>query len=169
MAETINVSGAVTVKVGTGSVGALEVLTTGGLRDGSTITIEERSSEVKTDRKGGEAGVPEDWQIFGEIARIRLELTRWDVTISPKIVARRLGKTAGTFLDADRGSLLVQGGFTFRVLLLATNFPLPMNFTRCKIENAVEINAGTKYSSFVITMLAIADDSGVLYNATTSG
>jgi len=120
--------------------------------------------DVPGDENGGDAGPPIDIQYMGEIARIRLELTKWDSAIAAKIQTRLLAGTAGT--PGTAGTLMFSGSKTVRVLLSTTSGP--MNFPRCFLRNPWEINKGTKYSRLVLEFEAHKDGSGILYNAVTA-
>lgn len=164
MAETINVAGATTVKVDTGSAHALDTLSTGGLRNGSEVTLNGYYLDVPTDANGGDNGPPTDIQFFGESADIRLELTKWDTVIEDKIQCLLWGGTAGT--PGAVGSLMFQGTLSFRLLLQTTS--RPFNFPRVVWRQPRTIGKGTKYSTLVLTGTAYKDGSGILYNAVTT-
>ena len=162
MTAAIQVAGAATIKVDTGSVNALEIL--GWTADGAHIDFEGFFLDVPTDENGGESGPPADIQYLGETARIRLELTKWDTTVEDKITSRVRGTSAGVV--ATPGTLLIGGGLTTRLLILTT--ARPINFPVCVFREPIEINKGTKYSRLVISATAYKNGSGVLHNATTS-
>ena len=52
MSETINITGAAQIQVGTGSAGAMEIL--GYTRDGAIVRLQDYFLDVKTDDTGGE-------------------------------------------------------------------------------------------------------------------
>lgn len=162
MAETINVAGVALIKVDTGSSHALELL--GYTRNGAECTFQVFMHDVHTDLDGGDDGPPTDSQELGQIATIRLELTKWDTAVSAKIECRQYGATAGTVLSP--GVLMVGGLKTYRLLIhSATN---PLNFPVVMFREPIELNKGTKYSTMILIGTAYRNASSVLYNATTS-
>lgn len=172
MAVAINVNGTALIKVGTGSAGALESL--GYTRDGATIRLQDYFLDVKTDDTGGEAGPGSDTQYMGAMAHISLELTKWDVTISDKLVNRINATTTtltGTFTSAGTtptgalGGLMIGSASYVRLLIHSPTRPL--NFPVCVIREPIELNSGTKFSTLRIEAQAWSV-SGLLFNATTS-
>ena len=150
------------IRVGTGSAGALEDL--GYTEDGADVDIEGFFENVWGDQGGGPSGVPIDVQYFGELARIRLTLTKWDAAIADKVVPRVNGATAGT--PATPGTLMFQESKSIRLLLSPTSRPL--NFPRAFLRGNYQINKGVKHSKIIFEFECHKDGSGVLFNATTS-
>jgi hypothetical protein len=159
MAHAVNVAGPAEVKVGTGSAGALESL--GYTRQGADVRNQGFFIDVPGDQNGGDQGPPIEVQYLGEIARIRLEMTKWDEAIAAKIRTRLLAGTEGT--PGAAGTLMFGDSKTVRVTLSTTTGP--MNFPRCFIRGEWEINKGTRYSTLVVEFEAHKDSTGVLYNA----
>jgi hypothetical protein len=159
MAITVNVAGPAEVKVGTGSAGALESL--GYTRQGADVRNQGFFIDVPGDQHGGDQGPPIEVQYLGEIARIRLELTKWDDAIAAKVRTRLLAGTEGT--PGTAGTLMFGDSKTVRVLLNTTTGK--MNFPRCFIRGEWEMNKGTKYSTLVLEFEAHKDGSNILYNA----
>lgn len=164
MSIAIQVPGACLIKTDTGSVHALESL--GYSIDGVTIEEEMFHEDVPGDQNGGTSGPPIDVQYFGEIHRVRMELSSWDSSVADKILAKLYGGTAGVLGAA--GSLMGAGGLYYRLLLLTTN--LPRNYVRAFLRGQpVEINKGTKYSRLVLNWECHASGvSGTVYNTTTA-
>lgn len=159
MATQIHVAGPAEIKVGTGSVGALETL--GYTRQGADVRDQGFWIDVPGDQHGGDQGPPIDIQYLGEIVRIRVELTKYDEAIAAKVRARLKGGTEGS--PGTAGTLMFQDSKTIRVLISTTL--LPLNFPRSFIRGEWEINKGTKFSMLVIEFEAHKDADGVLYNA----
>lgn len=159
MAVQVNVSGAALIKVDTGASHALETL--GYTRDGAEVRLEGRYLDVPSDDAGGEAGPPTNVQYLGETAVIRLELTKFDPTVADKVqrlYGQLLGKpgTPGTLMFSDAG------GYTFRLVIASPETPL--NFPRCFLRDAVEVNKGTRFCRLLMVFEAHKDGSGVLWN-----
>ena len=153
MASAIQVRGACQVKVGTGEADALEEL--GYTRNGADITLESMFLDVPGDQNGGDDGPPIDVQYLGDIARVRLELTKWDEAVADKAIPRVKGGTPGT--PSLSGTLMFQDSKCYRLLL---NSPSePRNFLRAFPRMPIEINAGTKFSTLVVEFECHKDDN----------
>ena len=142
----VNVAGKALIKVGTGAGGALEDL--GYTRNGADITKEAFWGEVHGDENGGDEGPPIGVQYFGEIARVRLELTKYDPAIFAKVEARLQGAQAGTVAADAPGTLVIGGDKYIRLCIAATNAPI--NFPIAIPRGAIEVNKGTKFSTAVL-------------------
>lgn len=162
MAEQIHVPGACLIKVNTGAANALELL--GYSENGVFITEETYFGDVPGDQNGGDEGPPIDVQYFGEIHRVRMELSKWDSAIAAKVLPVLKGGTEGAVGTA--GSLMAAGSLAYRLLLHTTN--LPRNYLLAFLRGQPkEINKGTKYSRLVLNWECHAS-SGTIYNTTTS-
>jgi len=159
MATQVNVSGAALVKVDTGASHSLETL--GYTRDGVEVRFEARYLDVPSDDMGGEAGPPTEVQYLGEIAVIRLELTKYDPAVANKI-QRLYDQTPGQ--PGTPGTLLFSAAETYRLVIDCADTPL--NFPRCFLRDAIEINKGTRFSRLLMVFEAHKDASGVLWNNT---
>lgn len=166
MATAIQVAGVCEVQVGT-SGGSLQIL--GKTANGAEVTKEAFHLNVPGDDNGGDDGPPIDIQILGEIARVRLELTKWDVAVSVLVEARAPSGTAGQPTNAAvaAGTLMFTDGETFRLLLNTADTPI--NFPRAIPRGTIEINRGTKFSRLIIEFECHKDSTGVLYNNSVAG
>jgi len=164
MAATVHNHGLAAISVGTGASFALELL--GYTRNGADVSEEGFWIDVPGDQNGGDNGDPIDIQYIGEMARVRLELTKFDTAILSKVMKRLndATKTEGTvptpgrfvFLNADWYRLLI-------------NTPTdPKNFLRAIPRAPTQRNMGTRFTMKVIEFDCYKDDSGVLYNAVTT-
>ena len=148
MATIVQVAGKVTVKVGMGDSAAVEL---GFTRNGVQYTEEGFYGDVPGDEYGGDEGPPIDVQYFGEVHRIRCELTKYDATVAKQVTAKVAGAAAGT--PADPGTLYFAQAKYMRVGCSGTN-PAGVNHIRnypyCIPRMPVELNAGTKFSTLVI-------------------
>jgi len=148
MAVIVQVSGLATIQVGTGSEQALETL--GYTQNGVEITFEGFFLDVPGDENGGDEGPPVDVQNLGEIARIRLELTKWDLAIANKVVCRELGGAVGVI--ATPGSLMFGDTKTYRLAIAcpATGAGLDYDFPRAFPRMPIEVNRGTKFAKLIM-------------------
>lgn len=165
MTAAVQVKGAVAISVGTGASDALEAL--GYSMNGVTYIEEAFYDNVQGDENGGDSGPPIDIQVFGQIHRVRMELTKWDEAVADKIRARANDNgstTAGSF-GATAGDLLFAGGAGFRLLLNSASNP--RNYLFAIPRPPMEMNAGSKHSRLTIEWECHAV-SGVLWNSTTS-
>ena len=163
MAETVNVYGAAAIKVDTGAANALELL--GYSRNAPDISFNDFFSDVPGDQNGGDEGPPIEIEYFADTATVRMELTKWDLAIMDKVTQRlRTNVTRGT--PAAVGGLMFASSFTYRLLLHTTSNAY--NFLRAFPRRAMEINPGTKWSTFRMEWECHKNASGVLYNATTT-
>lgn len=165
MAKLIHVAGIATIKIATGSLGSGTLEELGVTRNGAQITFQEFSSPVPTDEHGGDEGPPVDIQYFGEIATVRLELTKFDAAVAAKVAARLRAGAIG--VPNTPGTLKIQGDHFYRLLIHAPN--APYNFPCVVFGDAIDTNKGTKFSTLSITATCYKHpSSGILYNTTTS-
>jgi hypothetical protein len=142
-------------------------------RNGVEFTDEGFFLDVPGDENGGDEGPPIDVQYLGIIARLRMEFTKWNGTVGDTVAARVKGATVGTVDSQNNpsGTLMFTDGNYFVVKLIPTNTSAttPQNasiqYNVCFPRQAIEINKGTKYSTFVIEFECHKDSSGVVYQA----
>lgn len=161
MTIAVVVDGPVQVRCGTGSAGALENL--GYSIDGVMVAENGFFDDVPGDQNGGTAGPPIDVQYFGEIHRVRMELSKWDILIAAKIWPKLRGGTAGT--PGTPGTLVAGSSSYYRLLLHGTSNP--RNYLAAIPRGAIEINKGTRFSRLVLDFECHAF-TGTLYNTTTT-
>ena len=162
MAAAIQVAGLATITVDTGSAHALETL--GYTQNGASVRFNGFFLDVHTDENGGDDGPPTDVQYLGETADITLDFTKFDTTVADKIRPRIYGGSAGTV--GSVGTLMSGSSSTYR---LCINSPTtPLNFPVVIFREPIEINKGTKYSTWRLVGTAYKNGSNVLYNATVS-
>ena len=162
MAEVIQVHGACECQISTNAQGGGALTTLGFTRNFAEIRKEARFLDVPGDENGGDDGIPIDIQYLGEIAIIRLELTKYDTTAANHVRARLDGVTTG--VNATIGALVLSATNTMRLLLKSPT--LPFNFPLVVPNGAIEIGIGTKYSTLICEFTAYPNaTSGLLYNA----
>lgn len=162
MAEAIQVAGVAGIHIDANQGSGLEFL--GYSVNGVTISWDWYTMNVPGDQNGGDDGPPIDIQQFGEIARVRCEMSKFDLSVWNKVLARVPTKTVG--LAGTVGQLLLgTASSTFRLLINPTlsqvhNFPVAI--PRIPIDN----NVGSKYSRPVVEFECHMV-SGTLKNETT--
>lgn len=89
MAQAITYTGPVNVVFQSASEpnGGNTDVALGYSRDGAQIRIMPSYSDVKSDLTGGEQGVPLDRQFLGAIARINVDLTKYDLALVHKVIS----------------------------------------------------------------------------------
>jgi len=141
------VAGAVTVKYGS--------ITLGYSRDGVSIRIEPRWGDIASDDWGGAGGAPADTQLLGATAAITADLTKYDAAACRKLTAFEKGGTAGVL--PQLGTLIRQDT-EFDVLDL-DGLNEDWTFNQAFMRQAVEVNKGTKYSTFLVGWECWLDDT----------
>jgi len=164
MAIQTHVFGAAQVYVGDST----EVELLGYTRDGVEIRLESRFLDVPSDDMGGEAGPPANVQYLGEIAVIRLELTKYDLTVADKLqrlnglTAGQVG-TPGTFIFSDSAQYEKSFRLLIRSAVEENGVPTPWNFPRAFLREAIEVNKGSRFTRLLAVFEAHAKN-GILYN-----
>lgn len=162
MAVQVNVAGVTTISVGTGSAGALETL--GFSRDQPETIDRAYWLDIPGDQNGGEAGPPIDIQYMGQIAIVRVRMTKFERSVFQELTARLKDGTFGT--PGFAGTLMFQESKTIRVLLNNANDPI--NYPRCLCREPIEMGRGTRFSEAILEFEAHRDANGVLHNTTIS-
>lgn len=161
MTIAVVTTGPALVRTGTGVAGALEDL--GFSINGVQIIETVFESDVPGDQNGGEEGPPIDIQYFGQIDRIRMELSKYDEAVADKIRARLLGGTAGVIGTA--GTLIAGSSVFYRLLIEPTT--TPRNYVAAIPREPIEVNRGTKYSRLILEW-ECHGFSGTLWNLVTT-
>jgi len=161
MAIAVVTTGPAHIQVDTGASNALESL--GYTRNGVEIIETVFSGNVAGDQNGGDDGPPIDVQYFGQIDRVRIELTKFDTSILDKVRPRLYGGTAGSI--GTSGTLWAGGAKTYRLLIEPTS--LPRNYIMAIPREPIEVNRGTRFSTVIMEWECHAS-GGVLWNTTTS-
>jgi hypothetical protein len=164
MASTPIYDGAAQVKVAIPGVasGALQELGYG--EDGIEIVRTAFWANVHGDQNGGTEGPPIDVQFLGEIATIRMVLTKFDITVATAVACRTAAGTSGT--PAAAGTLMFEESKAMRLLINTPNRPI--NFPRAFVRGTNEINKAVKFQKFILEWECHKDANGVLFNATTT-
>jgi hypothetical protein len=166
MAKTVNVTGLALIRVAPASGAPLADL--GYTQNGAQITFEGYELRVPGDENGGDDGPPIDIQVLGQTARIRLEMTKFDVTVSDTILTRTPSGTLGVPNSAGvpTGTLIFASSQFFRLVIATTT--RPFNFPCVSlIKTPQELNAGTKFQRHIIEAEAYKHPTtGVLWDRT---
>lgn len=159
MAVQVQVAGLASVKLDGDLIGYT--------RNGVDVTKEAFWIDVPGDENGGDDGPPVDIQYLGEIARVRLELTKWDEAMADKIRARLKGETAGTI--PTPGTLMAAGSKTYTLTIDCVDTTLVRHFYHAIPRMPIEMNRGTKFSTLVCEFECHKDGTtGLLYTDTAS-
>ena len=132
------VAGPVTVKFNS--------TTLGFSRDGVTIRIEPKYGDINSDDWGGAGGAPADTQLLGATAAITADLTKYDRAECTKLTSFQKAGTAGVL--PVLGSLIRQDALYSQLDLDGINED--WGFSIAFMRQAIEVNKGTKYSTFLI-------------------
>lgn len=161
MARVVVVGGLCDVQVDSNGNGT-QLVSLGYTANAADVTREAFWLNVPGDENGGDDGPPIEIQFLGEIARIRLELTKWDIAVAAQIEARAQSFTSGQ--PGTAGTLMFADTQYFRLLLRTPTTPL--NFPLAIPRGQIEINRGTKFSRLILEFECHKDgsDPGVLYN-----
>lgn len=161
MAVAVLTTGPALIRTGTGISGALQDL--GYSINGVEIIETVFMSDVPGDQNGGDEGPPIDIQYFGQIDRVRMELSSYDQAVADKIRPRLLGGTAG--LIGTAGTLIAAGTLYYRLLISPTT--LPRNYLSAIPREPIEVNRGTKFSRLILEWECY-QVAGVLWNLITA-
>lgn len=161
MAATVHNHGKATIKVNTGTSDALEIV--GYTRNGADVSEEGFWIDVPGDENGGDSGDPIDIQYLGEMARVRIELTKFDQAVLSKVMKRLkdVAKVEGTV--ATPGTFVFLNSLAFRLVIDSpTN---PKNFLRAVPRAPTQRNMGTRFTTKVLEFDCYKDANGVLHNS----
>lgn len=164
MASDIQVLGPATIKVNSNILGYSA--------DMVSITLQAFHHDVPGDHHGGPQGPPIAVQYLGQIARIRLELSHWDIVEYRKIADRvNTAGIAGVRVDDNKiGQLAYDAAVsgdgtvgTYQVEILNAGGN-GYQFEHCICREAIEFNAGSKYSTMNVEFEAHRNTYGTLYS-----
>jgi len=161
MPASVHNHGKCTVKVNTGASGALEIL--GYTRNGADVSEEAFWIDVPGDENGGDSGDPIDIQYLGEMARVRLELTKFDPLVLTKVMKRlnAAGKTAGSV--GTVGQFVFATAVEFRLVL---DTPVePKNFYRAVPRAPTQRNMGVRFTMKVLEFDCYKNNNGVIWDS----
>jgi hypothetical protein len=146
------------VSVGTGPANALQLL--GWTVNGCEINHENVWEDVPGDQGGGEGGIPIDVQMFGQIARIHLEMSKWDPAVQNLLEASvNANGTQLNMITAGKtvvpGTLNFQNFAFFRLLINPPQYPTMIrNYPLCLPREPHVVNIGTRWARLVTDWIA---------------
>lgn len=138
--------------------------------NGVDITHEVFTSDIPGDQNGGDEGPPIEIQYFGQIARVRLEFSKWDKTIAHFVLSRHVNvdysatgttQTVGTPLAGSNKTY----GLFLKAMTLGADTPLTGNifFPIAIPRSPIEINKGSKFARLMLEF-ECHQYNGVLFN-----
>ena len=139
MAMTINVDGVTKI--------VFDGEDLGFTRNGADVTLEGFFIDIPGDAHGGDDGPPIDVQYLGELARVRVELTKYDVAVALPLYERFPASAAGVPVITPGSSLLFQD--SQKRALVLSSASRTMTFAAAFPRAPVEVNKGTKFSTLV--------------------
>ena len=142
--------------------------------NGVEITHETFMSDVPGDQNGGDEGPPIEIQYFGQIARVRLECSKWDETIASYIASRHQNvnfnpaattQTVGTLMSASAKTMALYlhasvAGLGQGPLVGNVHFPVAIP------RSPIEFNKGSKFARLMLEF-ECHQSNGVLWDQTT--
>ena len=163
MAMEVHVNGPALVRIAPAATGVLADL--GYTRNGAQLSFEQKIVEIPGDENGGDDGFPIEYQLMGEMCRVRLEFTRWDESVANLLFKRGINAaTLGT--PSAVGTLVFSNVYDLRLLISATLSADIYNFPRAVALQPIDINKGTKFSSLICDFWCFKSAAGVLWNTT---
>ncbi|HOV61677.1 MAG TPA: hypothetical protein PK349_11545 [Candidatus Hydrogenedentes bacterium] len=161
MAVSIQVSGAVLVKVGPQGCADNNLAALGYTANGVRIQEEDFFEEVHSDERGGEAGPPVELVYHGKRVRVTLELVKWDAAVADQLAARLGVTTPEPGKQYDAGIVMIGGTKAFRLVLKAAvgSWDLPVAIVRGQFE----INKGSRASRLLMAFECYPDANGYIY------
>lgn len=115
-------------------------------QDGVSIRIEPRYGDIHSDDWAGVGGAPADTQLLGAIATVTADLTKYERAECVKLTSFEKAGAAGTL--PVLGTLIRQDDEFFQLDLDGVNEDWAFSVAFCR--QAIEVNKGTKYSTFLV-------------------
>ena len=156
-----NVAGAAQIWVGTGPGGAKEFL--GYTINGVNIEEQDFTSGVPSDDFGGTEGPPSDYQLFGVLHRIDLELGKFSDAVLLR-VGQRANPAVNTGVANVPGMLLRCSGKAFKVAIRAPNF-YRLYEEMFLLGPARRSPIGSQFTRAAISLTATASVGQTIWNA----
>lgn len=145
----------------------------GYCRNGADIVFDGFFINVPGDENGGDEGPPIEVLQLGQMARVRLEMTKYEASIIDVINSRIWGTAGGTDelvaggTPPAVGRMMFGENLTFRLLVQTTHraYNFPRTFCRSPIELP---QYGSKFSMVICEFECHKSAAGVLFNSTTA-
>jgi hypothetical protein len=165
MPATPHNHGKAAIMVGSGSGGALEFL--GYTRNGADVTTEGFWIDVPGDELGGDSGPPIEIQYIAEMARVRLEMTKWDAVVLNKVMKRINLATKGTGILGEPGTFIFMNNYHFRLTVASPTDP--RNYYIAIPRAPTQRNMGVRFAMKVMEFDCYANAQGVLWDNNVTG
>jgi len=157
--------GKATIRLSTGSSGLLETL--GYTRNGADVSSETFWIDVPGDENAGDSGPPIEIQYVGEMARVRLEMTKWDALVMAKVVKKLNSNTKVWGAIATPGTFVFMNNLHYR---LVVDTPTdPRNFYVAVPRAPTQRNCGVRFAMKVLEFDCYKNDAGVLWDSNVTG
>ena len=165
MPMSLQVSGAVLVKVGPQECQDAALKDLGYTANGARIQEEDFYEEVHSDERGGDSGPPIDLVYQGKRVRVTMELVKWDAAVADQLAARISVTTPQPGLAYEAGIVMVAGQKAFRLVLKSNvgSWDLPVAVVRGQFE----INKGSRHSRLMLAFECYPDSQGYIYKPYT--
>lgn len=165
MAVSIQVSGAVLVKVGPQGCADENLTALGYTANGVRVQEEDFCEEIHSDEQGGEAGPPVELLYHGKRIRVTLELVKWDALVADQLAARLAVTTPEPGKQYEAGIVMIGGMKAFRLVLKCANgsWDLPVAIVRGQFE----MNKGSRASRLLVAFECYPDSNGYIYKPYT--
>lgn len=159
MAAFVQIGGPTQIFVGTGAGNALQFL--GYTVNGAEITAENVMEDVPGDQGGGDGAIPIEIQVFGQLHRLHLEFSKWDINVFNLLTAainqNGVGSISAGF-SAIPGTLFFANNAAFRLLVKPPlTAQLIRNYQLAIPREPNVYNVGTKWSRLVMDWVAYPD------------
>jgi hypothetical protein len=104
--------------------------------------------DIPSDQNGGDLGPPVDIQYFGQIDRVRIEMSTFDPNVLDAIQPRMNGGTFGEITVP--GTLIGAGGFGYGLAIVPYSGLRPRRYFLAIPRQPVQRNKGTRYTRPIV-------------------
>jgi hypothetical protein len=122
--------------------------------------------DIPVDLNGGDLGPPGDIQYFGQIDRIRAELTLWDPAMAALLQPRLNGGVLGQI--GTPGTLIASQGYGFPLSLVPVVTGRERAYSLAIPRAPIQRNKGSRFTRLVVEFECHAVN-GVLFTSTGTG
>ena len=150
--------------------GVLQFL--GNTQNGVRRSVQVFKGNVSGDENGGDEGAPIEIQLFGEIHRPRLELTKFDPDVGALILPLMARGSPGIQYPSAAaeywpGDLVFANNAFYRLCIKFLNGSVWNYPCATFLEDPYELNGGTKFSTWVLNPICYKHPTtGILWDST---